>query len=350
MTPRARAILTFGVCLFSGALLLAQARGKAPAPQQPQRTGPFTAPQPLGFEPVAIPDDNPLTWEKVELGKQLYFDKRLSADSTIACASCHDPTKGWADAKPFSPGVGGKLGARSSPPILNAAYSYVQFWDGRAKTLEEQALGPIQNPVEMGEKLDNVAARLNGIAGYKTQFQKVFGADASGPTIAKAIAAFERTIISGDAPFDRYQAGDKTAMTAAQIRGFDLFKGKAQCTNCHVGFTLSDSLFHNVGVGYDKPNPDLGRFVLTNNPKDRGAFKTPMLRDVALTAPYMHDGSEATLESVMELYNRGGNKNPFLDPKIKPLNLTAAEKADVVEFMKALTGTPLVVKPPTLPK
>jgi cytochrome c peroxidase len=285
----------------------------------------------------------------VELGKQLYFDKRLSKDGSVSCATCHDPAKGWTDQAPVSTGIKGQKGSRSAPTVLNSGYQYFQFWDGRAKTLEEQALGPIQNPIEMGETLDGVVRKLNAIPGYHAQFQKVFGTDATPDAIAKSIAAFERTVLSGGSAFDKYEAGDKNAMPPEAIRGYEIFRGKAQCTSCHVGFNLSDSLFHNLGVGMDKPNPDLGRYLVTKDEKDRGAFKTPILRDLLKTAPYMHDGSEATLEKVVDFYVKGGLKNAALDPKIKPLTLTPQEKSDLVTFMKQLEGQAVEVKPPALP-
>jgi len=323
----------------------ALAASAAPAPAGT----PLPIKPPLGLEEPPVPEDNPMTAEKVDLGKQLYFDKRLSADGTISCATCHDPAKGWADGRPVSTGIRGQKGARNAPTVLNAAYQYFQFWDGRASSLEEQALGPIQNPLEMGETLDSVAKRLNAVPGYRAQFQKVFGTDAAAPNIAKAIAAFERTVLTGNSPFDRYEKGDKSAMSPAAVRGYELFRVKAQCTSCHVGFNLSDSLFHNLGVGMDGKDPDLGRYKVTKAEKDRGAFKTPILRDLTRTAPYMHDGSEATLESVIELYNKGGKKNPHLDEKMKPLSLTAQEKANLAAFLKALDGEPVKVTPPALP-
>lgn len=310
---------------------------------------PYRMTVPKGLEEMPVPADNPMTVEKVELGRQLYFDRRLSADGTVSCATCHDPAKGWTDNQPVSTGIKGQKGGRSAPTVINSGYALVQFWDGRAKTLEEQALGPVANPIEMGETLDNVVKKLNAIPGYRTQFQNVFGTEATPAAVAKSIAAFERTIVSGNAPFDRYEAGDKTAMSAAAIRGYEVFRGKAQCTNCHVGFTQSDSLFHNLGVGIDRPDADLGRFPVTKDARDKGAFKTPTLRDLTKTAPYMHDGSEGTLQAVIELYNRGGNKNPNLDPKMKPLNLTDDEKLDLLAFLKALDGTYPVVAPPRLP-
>ena len=338
------------VILFTAAALTIVVAAHPSLPATPASPGtPYKMTVPKGLEEMPVPADNPMTVEKVELGRQLYFDKRLSGDGTVSCATCHDPTKGWTDNKPVSSGIKGQKGGRSAPTVINSGYALFQFWDGRAKSLEEQALGPIQNPIEMGMTLGDVAKKLNAVPGYRSQFQKVFGTDATPEAIAKSIASFERTIVSGDAPFDRYEAGDKTAMPAAAVRGYEIFRGKAQCTNCHVGFTQSDSLFHNLGVGIDKPKPDLGRSVITKDPKDKGAFKTPTLRDLSKTAPYMHDGSEATLQKVIELYNRGGNKNPNLDPKMKPLNLTESEKADLLAFLKALEGTYPIVAPPKLP-
>jgi len=300
---------------------------------------------------LQIPDDNPMSAAKVELGKQLYFDKRLSADGTVSCATCHDPTKGWTDQLPVSTGVGGKHGTRSAPTVLSSAFNYMQFWDGRAASLEEQALGPIENPVEMADKLDRIVPWINTVPGYRTQFEAVFGGPATADRLAKAIAAFERTIYSGNSAYDRYtQDKDENALTPAAKRGLALFEGKARCTQCHVGFDLSDRIFHNLGVGMDKPEPDLGRYVVTKQDKDKGAFKTPILRDLLKTAPYMHDGSVATLEEVIELYDIGGEANPWLDPKMKPLALSDAEKADLLAFLKSLEGDTPIVAPPALPE
>jgi len=307
---------------------------------------------PLGLEPPPIPADNPMTAAKVELGKQLYFDKRLSIDETVSCASCHDPEKGWSNADTFATGIKGQRGGRSSPTVINSAYHPLQFWDGRANQLEGQALGPIQNPIEMGHSMEACVESLNGIPGYKKQFQDVFGTDVTADGIAKAIAAFERTVLSGDAPFDRYKAGDKSAMSEAAVRGMDLFFNKAHCSACHSGPNFSDAAFHNIGVSIDKKEPDEGRKLISKLEGDRGAFKTPTLREIARTAPYMHDGSLATLEDVVEHYNKGGVPNPQLDEEIFELGLTDQEKADLVTFMKeglASKSYPLV-KPPKLPE
>lgn len=302
---------------------------------------------PAGLPEVKHPADNAPTPEKIELGKQLYFDPRLSADDTVSCATCHDPNKGWSNGEAVATGVGGLKGGRNSPTIINSAYSTLQFWDGRAKTLEDQALGPIQNPIEMKMSLDDVVKKLNGVAGYKEQFQKVFGTDVTSDGIAKAIAAFERTVLSGDAPYDKFQAGDNTALSESAQRGLKLFSGKANCKACHSGPSFTDSAFHNIGLD----SPDEGRVAISKLAGDKGAMKTPTLRDIAKTGPYMHHGKLNTLEEVVAHYNKGGNNNPQQDEELFPLKLTEQEIADLVTFMKeglASTKYPLVEKP-TLP-
>jgi len=299
--------------------------------------------------PVPVPADNPQTDAKIRLGAQLYFDTRLSADNTISCATCHDPETAWANHNPTDTGFKGQVGGRNSGTIIDSAYMTFQFWDGRAGSLEEQALGPIHNPIEMGETLENVVRKLNAIPGYKEQFQQVFGTDVTTDGIAKAIASFERTIVSGPSPYDRYIAGDKKAMSAAAIRGMEIFNGKGHCSPCHSGPMFSDQSFHNIGVGMDAAEPNVGREAITKDPNDRGKFKTPGLRNVALTHPYLHTGMEKTLMDVVEFYNRGGIKNPNLDPMMLPLNLTQGEKEALVAFMEALTGTLPDVKAPPLP-
>lgn len=301
--------------------------------------------------PMPIPPDNVQTDAKVALGRQLYFDKRLSRDNTVACATCHKPAAAWADTTPTSEGIEHKFGGRNSPTVLNAGYFVPQFWDGRAVHLEKQAVGPVANPVEMDLPLDQAIIRLKGIPGYVDQFKTVFGTEPTPETMAKAIAAFERTIVSSNSPYDKYLQGDKSALSPSAVRGMDLFNGKGHCTSCHSGPLFSDQRFHNLGVGYkDGKYADVGRYAVTNNLKDMGAFRTPGLRQVAETAPYLHDGSEKTLEAVVDLYDRGGIANPHLDPLMLPLHLSRREKADLVEFMKALTGDPVVVTEPPLPK
>jgi cytochrome c peroxidase len=309
--------------------------------------GQFLANGPLPVLPV--PPDNPQTDAKIRLGAQLYFDPRLSADNTISCATCHDPKQAWANHGATDTGIRGQVGGRNSGTILDSAWMRVQFWDGRAASLEEQALGPIHNPIEMGETLENVVRKLNAIPGYREQFQTVFGTDANEAGIAKAIAAFERTVVSGPSPYDLWLAGDKAAMTPAAVRGHHLFNGKGHCTPCHGGPAFSDQGYHNLGVGMDKPNPDLGREVVSKDPCDRGRFKTPGLRNCALTYPYLHDGSEKTLRDVIDLYDRGGVPNANLDPLMLPLRLTEREKEDLVAFLEALTGPLPNITPPALP-
>jgi cytochrome c peroxidase len=315
---------------------------------------PYPLQVPLGLDKDYakwIPADNPLTTAKVELGKKLYFDPRLSADGAISCASCHMPERGFADDAPFSDGVKGQLGDRNSPTVLNRLYSKAQFWDGRAASLEEQALGPVQNPVEMASPLPLMVAGLTKIAAYKPDFQKAFGSEEiTADRVAKAIASFERTVLSGDSAFDRFQAGDTSAISDSAKRGFAVFMSKGNCAQCHPLPNFTDEGYHNLGVGMDKPNPDLGRYKVTKIEKDRGAFKTPTLRDLVNTEPYLHDGSEETIEAVVALVDRGGARNPNLDPKMKPLRLTKREQADLIEFLKSLTGEPVAVQAPVLPK
>jgi cytochrome c peroxidase len=299
---------------------------------------------------MPIPAHNLQIDAKVELGKMLFFDTRLSKGNAISCAFCHNPGTGWADARQFSIGVGGGQGGRQAPTVLNTGYQTFQFWDGRAGSLEEQALGPMHNPIEMAEMLPSVVKKLKAAPEYKARFREVFGTEVSAEGIARAIAAFERTVISANSAFDKYQAGDKAAMNEAAVRGLALVVGKARCALCHNGPNFTDNRFHNLGVPQVGPlKEDLGRYAVTRQDKDRGAFKTPTLRSVALTAPYMHDGAFKTLEEVIDFYDKGGGKNPQLDPFITPLNLTADEKKDLVEFLKALTGEHLALVPPKLP-
>lgn len=291
---------------------------------------------PLGLPAVPHPADNPSTPEKLALGRQLYFDKRLSQDNTVACATCHDPAKGYSHGTSVSEGVGGQKGGRNSPTVINAAYSKVQFWDGRAKTLEDQALGPIANPIEMNLPIAEAIQRLNSIEGYRTQFRAIFGSDATPETLAKVIACYERSILSGDAPYDRFKAGDTSALSEAAQRGMKLFFGKANCSACHSGPSFTDSGFHNIGVA----GSDVGRNAVSKLAGDVGAFKTPTLREIARTAPYMHDGSMATLQEVMAHYNKGGDGNPLQDEEIFPLKLTPQEIDDVIVFMTEGLASP----------
>ncbi len=310
---------------------------------------PMSAPKVLGLPPVPVPAENPLTVEKVALGRRLYYDPILSADRTVACASCHHPEKGFADGRRTAAGVGGQTGNRSAPTVLNAAFSRTQFWDGRAPDLEAQAGGPIANPIEMNMPHQAALERLQADASYRAAFAAAFG---SGPIaieqVQQALASFERTVVSGNSPFDRYRyGGDPTALSQEAQRGLAVFTDpqKGNCASCHlVGeqqALFADGLFHNIGIGANGEGElkDVGRYAQTKQEADRGAFKTPTLRHIAATAPYMHDGSLKTLRQVVDYYVGGGNANPQLDRRIRPLELTGQERQDLVAFLEALTGT-----------
>lgn len=314
--------------------------------------GPYTLTLPLGLQEEAayIPPDNPLTAEKIELGRQLYFDGRLSADGTVSCATCHAPDKGFSDGRHTSTGIKGQVGGRNAPVAINRLFSQEQFWDGRAASLEDQALGPIQNPIEMGNTLKKMVAKLHTIQGYRKQFKKVFGTDVTEAGVAKAIAAFERSLVCGNSAFDRYEEGDDAALSESEQRGLELFRERGNCIRCHTGFAFTDERYHNIGVGMDKASPDLGRFKVTKKESDKGAFKTPTLRNIGASGPYFHDGSAKTLEDVVEFYDKGGTKNPNLSNEMKRLLLSVPEKADLVAFLKSLSCHDLKVAAPTLPK
>jgi cytochrome c peroxidase len=299
---------------------------------------------------VPIPLSNLNYSQKIELGKQLYFDGRLSKNNGISCAFCHNPGTGFADARQFSIGAFGTAGGRQAPTVFNTAFNPLQFWDGRAGSLEEQAVGPIHNPIEMAETHETVVPKIAKIPGYRKQFRAVFGKDVSLQSIAEAIAAFERTIISGNSAFDKYVMGETNAMDESAVRGLALFKGKARCILCHNGPNFTDNQFHNLGVPQDGPlKDDPGRYNVTRLARDKGAFKTPTLRSVTATAPYMHDGVFKTLEEVIDFVDKGGGANPNLSPLVKPLGLSAEEKTDLLAFLKALDGAPLKILMPKLP-
>jgi cytochrome c peroxidase len=307
---------------------------------------------PLGLPPVPIPADNPMTPAKVELGKLLYFDTRLSGDNKISCATCHDPKMAWAEHTPTSEGIHGQRGDRNAPTVINTAYLRLLFWDGRAKSLEEQATGPIENPIEMGMKMPMVIEELEKIPDYQARFKTVFGTGVNKENIAKAIAAFERTVLSGDSPYDRYQNGDKNALSEAQKRGMSVYMDKGFCSTCHTPPIFSNGNFYNAGVGMDKPNPDPGRKKVTGQDRDFGAFRVPTHREVANTYPYFHDGSAKTLEDAVALMAGGGKDNPHLSPILKSIRdagLTEQDRKDLVEFLKALSGKFPVTEPPKLP-
>ncbi|TWT36556.1 Cytochrome c551 peroxidase precursor [Posidoniimonas corsicana] len=303
----------------------------------------------LGLLPeTPVAADNPLTPEKIDLGRHLYFDNRLSMDNSMSCATCHHPDHGWADPRPRSLGFGGLELGRHSPTVINTAFNGPQFWDGRAHGLEEQATGPIMSGAEMNmPSPEEVTRRVKLAPEYKGKFEEVFGEAATLENIGRAIAAFERTVVSRDSKFDEYVGGDASALTDQEKRGLIVYVTKASCTACHSGKNFTDNKFHNLGVAQEGPlAEDLGRFEVTKDEKDRGAFKTPTLRNIAQTAPYMHDGSLATLEEVVEFYNKGGGDKPGKSDLVKPLNLTESQKSDLVAFLKALTGsTPKVEIP-----
>lgn len=332
------------------ALMVVMAGAATPPPAQMVRSGSWSMTLPLGLQADSayLPDDNPMSDAKIALGKQLFFDPRLSKDGSVACASCHNPAHGFADPRPISPGIGGRRGARHAPTILNRLFSQEQFWDGRAADLEAQAHLPLINPDEMGmTSHEEVVANVRAVPGYAPLFAAVFGDPTIDmPRIAQAIAAYERTVLTGDSPYDRYVAGDHGALRDDQVRGLTVFLGRGRCVTCHVGFNFSDENYRNIGIGMDAATPDLGRYAVTKRDEDRGAFKTPTLRNVALTAPYMHDGSEPTLEAVVELYDRGGVRNAWLSKDVQPLGLSPQEKRDLVAFMQALTGPITNADPP----
>lgn len=307
---------------------------------------------PLGLSEQAlnIPKDNPLTEEKVALGKQLFFDRRLSADGTVSCATCHDPQQAFTDGRPRSVGPKGRKTSRNSPTLINRALGHAFFWDGRAASLEAQILEVMKLPPALGTTHEVLGNKLNRIEGYRQQFEQVFGGAVTAERVAMALATFVRTILSGNSPFDRFEAGDRTVLSPASQRGLKLFKGKANCAKCHTGFNFTDEQFHNTGVGLYDPNPDLGRYNVTKRGEDMGVFKTPTLRDIAKTAPYMHDGSLKTLEEVIQYYDKGGIKNPYLSKEIKPLHLTSQEKADLLAFLNSLTGDAVNITAPKLPR
>ncbi len=311
---------------------------------------PYEIQVPLGLRPVPIPGDNPMTVEKVELGKMLYFEKRLSKKKDISCATCHMPDYAYAEPKPVSEGIDGQKGNRNAPTVINTAYMSTMFWDGREPDLEHQAGGPVENPIEMGAKMADVAADLNTIPEYQKRFQQVFGAPASKDTITKAIAAFERTILSGNSPYDKFVNGDSNALSPKAKAGYELFKGKALCITCHTPPLFTGASFYNAGVGMDKKEPDLGRMKVTGLESDKGAFRAPALREIANTAPYFHDGSVENLDDAVRFMAAGGRDNPNLFPIFRAMpKLTPDEIDRLVEFMKALSGEYPVVKEPKLP-
>jgi cytochrome c peroxidase len=301
-------------------------------------------------EAPPAPADNAVTYARVELGKRLFFDPRLSGSGWISCATCHNPALGWSDGLPTAIGHGMKVLGRHTPTILNSAYNKRQMWDGRFATLEEQALGPIGSADEMNMDMAEMVKRLKSIKGYQPLFELAYpGEGISEKTVAKAIASFERTIVSRRSPFDRWQEGERNAVSPAAKRGFELFRGKANCVACHDGHNFTDDGFHNIGVRQQPGVDDPGRFAKVAVKAMKGAHKTPSLRDVGHTAPYMHNGAYSTLREVVEMYSRGGDVADNLDPNMRKLDLTSAEIDDIVAFLESLTGDPVLVAAPQLP-
>ena len=295
---------------------------------------------------IPFPKDNPYTPEKTALGKMLFFDTRLSRDRNLSCASCHNPSFGWEVPFAKAIGAGGKPLGRHAPTTINQAWSQNLFWDGRAPTLEAQARGPIEADVEMDLPLATALTRLKEVEGYRQVFARAFPSDGLTETnILKAIATYERTLVSGITPFDRWVRGDATAISDAAQRGFVLFNGKAGCSSCHAGWNFTDDKFHDVGLS----SGDKGRSVVTKKPEDDFGMKTPGLREIVARAPYMHDGSLATLEAVMGHYVAGGTARPTRSPLMKPLALSGAEVADVIAFLRTLSSPQSVVAMPNLP-
>ncbi|WP_404332686.1 cytochrome c peroxidase [Mesobacillus maritimus] len=302
---------------------------------------------PLGEIP--IPDDNPMDKEVVELGQMLFFDSRLSGNNERSCATCHDPEKGYGDGRATFETVDGGEGARNSPTIINSGYYTTNFWDGRAESLEEQALGPIENPDEMDQPLNELVNELKAIKRYEELFAAAFPDGITEQNIAKALAAFQRLIVVKDTPYDQFLNGDSNALTDSELRGMNLFAGKAFCSTCHQGENLSDNNFYNIGITTE----DVGRFAVTGEEGDIGRIRTPSLYGISHTAPYMRDGSLETLEAVIDYYNRGGDGHPntsfFIKQFMSPLGLTYEEKADLLAFLNVLGGEPPIYSKPELP-
>ena len=297
---------------------------------------------------MRVPKNNQITPERVKLGKTLFFDPRLSDSNQMSCATCHNPSFAWTDGLALSVGRNNKTMTRATPTILNVAYNRKFFWDGRARSLEEQAVGPIESAIEMNQKIEDLIAELKTIKGYSELFEKAYpGEGISKTTIGKALATFQRTIVSKfDASFDRWIAGDAKAISASAKRGFELFDGKARCSVCHSGATFTDGSFHNIGLSNGN---DVGRYEFVKVQALKGAFKTPTLRNVVRTAPYMHNGELKTMEDVIDHYIDGGKGKPNLSPDMKPVKLSKQEKADLIEFLNTLSEEEPPVTFPILP-
>jgi len=340
--------------LVAAVAMLAMTSCKQEVAKKPEK--PVKWPEIPGYAAMVIPADNPMTRAKVELGKQLYYDQRLSGDGSRSCYSCHLAENGLTDGKPKAIGAYNVELPRSSPTLWNIGYHSQFYWDGRSGSLEAQAKAAWSggNMGASGKEgrpsLEEICARLNQITGYRKQFQEVFGADANPDNVVKAIAAFERTIVADDSAWMHFRGGDAVAFSPAAQRGWKVFSEKAKCTNCHDGLLLTDQQYHNVGIGMKDKTPDVGRFKVTQNERDTGAFKTPTLMDIRNSAPYFHNGSVATLEEAVDLMLGGGIKSKYLDTtNLKPVKLTKQERADLLEFLRSLDAT-YRLTPPQLPQ
>ena len=342
---------------LAAALLVGLAAcGKAPPPAEEVQAPEW--PSLAGYEAMAIPADNPMTAEKVELGRQLYYDQRLSGDGARSCYGCHLKENGLTDGKPLAIGAFDKTLTRSSPTLWNIGYHSELYWDGRTKGLEAQVKGAWKggNMGASGKNdapsMDDICANLNQIPGYQKQFQKIFSSDANPDNVAQAVASFMRTIVADDSAWVRFRAGDESALSEAARRGYKVFDEKAKCSNCHDGLLLTDLQYHNVGIGMDAEKPDIGRAKVSGDEKDTGAFKTPTLLGIADSAPYFHNGSTATLEEAVDQMLDGGNPNQWLDEEnlreTKEAELSEEEKQDLLAFLRELSVT-YKTEEPTLP-
>jgi cytochrome c peroxidase len=326
-----------------GAAALMAAAGVVVAAQTPVAARAPRLAIPAGLDLyMPVPEENALTAEKVALGRRLFFEKLLSRDRSMRCATCHNPGRAFTDGRATSRGVFGRAGARNVPAILNRGYGRTFFWDGRVASLEAQVVQPIMNSKELDLPLDEAVRRLDRSRAYRRQFLKAFGREVNAEDLARALASYVRSVFAAEAPIDRYMAGEPNALTEQEREGLRIFRGRGNCVSCHLGPSFTDEQFHNTGVawrGADASGPrDAGRYAVTGRDADRGAFKTPTLREIARTAPYMHNGSLATLQDVVEFYDGGGHPNPHLDPEIRRLGLTAAEKQALVAFLRSLRG------------
>ena len=304
------------------------------------------APRAIGDLPMRVPPDNPITDAKAALGRRLFFDPQLSADGKVSCATCHEPDRAFADARPLAVGVFGRVGRRHSPALVNRGFGRSHFWDGRAATLELQVLQPIEDPNEMASTIADVVARVQTSKEYAAAFDGVFGDGVTGENLGRALATFIRTIKSVDTPYDRFIAGDRGALSLDAQAGLDVFRRRARCIFCHGEPTFSDEGFHNTGVAWQADAAgvgafaDDGRFAVSKLDRDRGSFKTPTLREVARTAPYMHDGSLQTLADVIDFYDKGGRTNPKLSNLVRPIGLSAEDKRVLIAFLESLSTAP----------